>query len=185
MPIYNRIEADPETSMLSLQNTSEQDYDYAAANISDFIRFSGLPVSVFRVINTDYDKVWGELRETVYSSPVEINGFYKPSEVQEELKKWGIDSVAPLVITFVINDVKQKLVGSTIESGDVVRIQAPDSKYPQHYSINSVTPTCMYRYKWFYYKCYATILKADYKIRTSSDMDTSPILKNPGIFYEG
>ena len=189
MPIYDlndiRVQADSDTSSLSIKNTSEQDYNYAMANISDFIKYSGFPVHVYRVLNTDYDRVWGELRGSVYSNPVEIDGFYKPSEVQIELKKWGVDAQAPLVITFSIGDVTTKLPEAKIESGDVIKIQYTGTKYPEHYRINSVTPTCMYRYRWFYYKCYASVLPADYKVRTSNDMDTSPLLNNPGKFYEG
>jgi hypothetical protein len=186
MPIYdNIIQAVPEISAVSINNTSQEDYDYAAANISDFIKMSGKTIEIFRVANKDYDATWGELREVVYHSPVPIDGFYKPSEVQAELKKWGVDSKAPLIITFSISDIETKMPGNMLNSGDVIKITQMGLAYPEHYRINSVTPTCMYRYRWYYYKCYCDVLPADYKIRTSGDMGTSPLLTNPGVFYEG
>jgi len=81
---------------------------------------SSLPVTVYLLLDTTIDNLYGEAKNPRYGSPIYgVVGHYSPMSLKFELNKWGLDTDTDLVIYFTKDEVINKC-GRILQQGDLI-----------------------------------------------------------------
>lgn len=168
----NRSDVERVNGLLSVYDTDSPEILTARTNVEEQINISGADVKVYpRTDNADFDLVWEEDPDPTYLNHFRTKAFFKPANLKIELKKWGIDTVAPTEIVFSHRRIFQELGERMLRAGDVIYIPYNAAAInPTHYRVTNGAPSGNYRYVWMYFTCQTVILKADTTVRPQDDI---------------
>jgi len=97
-----------------------EDVELAKQLQQELNEISSLPVTVYLLIDTTIDNLYGESKNPRYGSPISnVVGHYSPMSLKFELNKWGLDTDTDLVIYFTKDEVINKC-GRLIQQGDLI-----------------------------------------------------------------
>ena len=106
------------------------------------------PSTIYLLLDTQIDKLYGEDAHTQYSEPiVNVNGYYQVYPLIFELQKWGIDSNIEMVIFFAREELLNK-VKRLLQPGDL--IYTYENKL---FEILDVRDDTNWQYNWFSQYC--------------------------------
>lgn len=181
-----RSDVEQRHTSIAVHNPESADIKLAKQLADEMINVSGAELKVFiRTDNNDFDAVWDEDPDPTYWQPILIKGFFKPSPIEVELKRWGADTSNQTEVVFSFRMLYSLLSDRMLRAGDVIQIpynSAPIN--PKNYRILNATPTGNFRYNWLYYTCQAELLTADISVRPETDMQDEEEQDNGGVYRE-
>lgn len=186
--IYDSLRSDIEqrNTALALHDPESADIKMARQLANEMINVSGAEVKIFiRTENADYDQVWDEDPDPTYWTPILMKGFFKPSAVESELNKWGVDTINKTDIVFSHHQLYMNLGERMLRTGDVIQI--PFNSIPislKNYRILNGSPTGNFRYNWLYFTCQIELLTADITVRPDDDMPSENVYESGGQYRE-
>jgi len=181
-----RSDIDQRHTALSLYDTESNDVKLARKMADEAINVSGAEVKLYiRTDNQDYDPVWDSDPDPTYWKPYYLKGFFKPSQLEAELNKWGVNVINKIEIVFSFRTIYMQFLERMIRTGDVVQIQYNSSGInPKSYRVVNATPTGNFRYTWLYFTCQCEILTADVTVRPEDDLKVINDDDTRGTYYE-
>ena len=169
-----RSDTEQSNPSLSIYDEGAPEIATARTLADEMINISGAPVRIYlRTNNADYDYVWEEDPDPTYWNPIDIKGFYKPSPLEMELKKWGVDTINRSEIIFSHKQIYDLCGERMLRAGDVIEIKynsANKSTNPKHYRVINATPSGNFRYVWLYMTCNIETLTADVAVKPVDDI---------------
>lgn len=171
---------------VAIHDPDSADLKYAKQLADEIVNVSGAELKVFiRTDNNDYDAVWDEDPDPTYWNPHLIKGFFKPSSIEMELNRWGLDTNNQTEIIFSFRQLFELFGDRMIRIGDVIQIpynSAPIN--PKNYRVLNAAPTGNFRYNWLYFTCQVELLTADISVRPEIDMQEEEEQENGGVYRE-
>ena len=148
--------------MYDEENKSE--VDLAKAWNQELNRIASAPVTIYLLLDTTIDELYGEDKNSQYSAPIpNVIGHYSPQPIKFELLKWGIDSDIELVIIFTKDELERK-IGRMMQHGDLIY-----DKDKRLFEVTEVYDDANFQFEWVsqYVMCKrklgdTTILLGDY-----------------------
>jgi len=106
-------------------------------------QITAAPVSVYLLLDTKIDKLYGEDKDTRYSQPIlDVVGHYSPQQVKFTLSMFGIDSDIDTVFYFTRDELMSKL-GRLMQHGDLIY-----NSDRQLFEVTEVTDDTNFKYEW-------------------------------------
>lgn len=171
---------------IAIHDPESADLRYAKQLADEIINVSGAELKVYiRTDNNDYDVVWDEDPDPTYWNPNLIKGFFKPSSIEMELNRWGLDTSNQTEIVFSFRQLFELFGDRMLRIGDVIQIPYNSvSINPKNYRVLNAAPTGNFRYNWLYFTCQAELLTADISVRPEIDMQEEEEQDNGGVYRE-
>ena len=106
-------------------------------------RITAAPVTVYLMLDTKIDKLYGEDKDTRYSPPIpSVIGHYSPQQIKFTLSLFGIDSDIDTVFYFTRDELTKKL-NRLLQHGDLIY-----NKDKQLFEVTEVTDDTNFNYEW-------------------------------------
>lgn len=179
-------DVDRDNGMLSIYNPENPEIATARTLADEMVNISGAEVKVYtRTDNEDYDAVWDEDPDPTYWNRFSIKAFFKPANIEAELKEWGIDSLNKTEVVFSHRMLYELLGERMLRVGDVLILPynaTNKTLAPSTYRITNATPTGNFKYTWLYFTCAVESLTADITVRPEQDVQADD--QERGTFYE-
>ena len=110
---------------------------------SELNAISSAPVTVYLLLDTTVDNLYGEEKNVQYSAPFEqIVGHYSPSQIKFTLSLFGIDSDIDTVFYFTQDELLGKL-GRVLQHGDLLY-----DKDNRLFEVTEVIDDTNFNYEW-------------------------------------
>lgn len=195
IPDFTAVSFDPRTdteqrnSPLSLFANEAPDLRLARKLVDESINISGAEVIVYlRTDNADYNDVWDEDADPTYWNPFRVKAFFKPTSIDVEQKKAGIDIENKIEVSFSHRQIYMVCQDRMLRTGDVLRIPyngAQRDITPRYYRVINASPSGNFRYNWLYLTCKMESLTADITVRPQRDVISDPEpIKTNGVYRE-
>ena len=106
-------------------------------------KISAAPVTVYLLLDTNIDKLYGEDKNSRYSAPIsDVVGHYSPQQIKFTLSMFGIDSDIDTVFYFTRDELMSKL-NRLFQHGDLIY-----NKDQQLFEVTEVTDDTNFKYEW-------------------------------------
>jgi len=157
--------ASQNTNQFNLSGDANDPEVQLAESLSNELnRIASAPFSVYLLLDTTIDPLYGEDKNSQYSEPIlDVIGYYSPAPLKFELTKWGIDSDIDLVVIIARNELLNKC-NRLLQHGDLIL-----DKHNRLFIITEVYDDANFKYEWInqYVMCKrkasdTTILLGDY-----------------------
>ena len=110
--------SDTSFKMYDPNNTNE--IDLAKSFNDELTNIASAPVTVYKLLDTQIDPLYGETCNAQYSEPIQnVVGYFTHMPLMFLLQAWGIDSEIDFVIFFTQEELKNK-IGRLIQPGDLI-----------------------------------------------------------------
>ncbi len=184
-----RSDSEQFNSPLSLFANEAPDLKMARKLVDESININGAVVNIYlRTDNADYNDVWDEDADPTYWNPFKIKGFFKPSALDLELKKSGVDIENKMEISFSHRQIYIACRERMLRVGDVVKVPfngAQKDIAPKFYRVVNASPSGNFRYNWLYITCKLESLTGDITVRPIKDViSDEDVLKTNGAYRE-
>ena len=184
-----RSDSEQLNSALSLFNNEAPELRTARKLVDESININGAEVNVFlRTNNDDINEVWEEDADPTYWNPFKIKAFFKPTPIELELKKSGVDVENKMEMSFSHRQIYMVCGGRMLRAGDVIRApynSAQTDLAPRYFRVTNATPSGNFRYNWLYLTCKLESITADITVRPVKDvMGDIEIIKTNGAHRE-
>lgn len=99
-------------------NTSENELAKSLNN--ELMNIASAPVTIYKLLETKVDELYGEVSDAKYSDPfTDIAGYFTHQPLMWLLQAWGIDSDIDFVIFFPRDEIIKK-IGRLVQPGDLI-----------------------------------------------------------------
>jgi hypothetical protein len=184
-----RSDIEQTNSPLSLFDNEAPDLKMARKLVDESINIVGAEVNIFlRTNNDDISEVWEEDADPTYWNPFKIKAFFKPSPIELELKKSGVDVENKMEISLSHRQIYMVCRERMLRAGDVIRIPYNSAQVdlaPRFFRVTNAAPSGNFRYNWLYLSCKLESITADITVRPMKDIiGDIEIIKTNGVYRE-